>query len=403
MNTYQSQFPLLSQKVNGLPLVYFDNAATTPKPQSVIDAVSNYFKESNGNPGRGTHFLARKSAAIIEDVRLDIGKFLNISAEQTLVFTKNCTESINLAAHIIGVKHHAKSVKPTIVITQSEHHANYLPWVKLAESEGFGLVIVRVQPTGEIDYSALSDAITNASHAIVAITHTSNVTGLVTDINKVASLCEQHKATLLIDAAQALAHEPIDLQKTPCAYLAASAHKAYGPDGVGFLVLPKSDLEYAEPLLVGGGIVLKVEGITYELKDTEERFEAGTQNISGVAGFGAAIKFVKETSISAVIQQESTLVTHFLKVLNRKQLPIRLLAIPTHPIFSFISKVHPHDIADFLDENGIAVRAGNHCAQPLHQALGVVASTRVSLSFYNTTDEIDYLFDVLTACLKKYD
>jgi cysteine desulfurase/selenocysteine lyase len=402
MNTQRIQFPLLDKVISGHKLVYFDNAATTPKPESVINAISYHYQLHNGNPGRGTHQLASDSLSVVDHARKATLDFINAPATQTVIFTKNCTESINTVAHILRSKYRDVGQKPTIIITQAEHHSNYLPWLRLTEEEGFELIIVPILPTGTIDYDFLENAITNNSSAFVAITHISNVTGIVTDISRVSTLCQKAGAQLLIDAAQSFAHLPIDLTKTPCTYLVASAHKAYGPEGVGILVLPKVDLTEGSPILLGGGTLLKVENIDYQLKTDEERFEAGTQNIAGLAGLIEALSFIKNTTLEAIGKQEQELTTYFLQKLTASSLPIRLIATPQHPIFSFISKVHPHDIADYLDEQGIAVRSGNHCAQPLHQALGVIASTRVSLSFYNTSEEIDYLFDVLSACIKRF-
>jgi cysteine desulfurase/selenocysteine lyase len=210
---------------------------------------------------------------------------------------------------------------------------------------------------------------------------------------------------LLIDASQAISHQKIDLQQTPCTYLAASAHKMYAPEGVGILVLPEEQLQNIEPLLLGGGSIHFVHEDSYELLTTEQRLEAGTANTSGIIGFGAAIDFVNEINFDTIISREAELGKYFFEALSKKSLLIRLINLPqtnSSAIFSFISKVHPHDISDELDNKGIAIRAGFHCAEPLHRALNIGATSRVSLAFYNSEEEIDYFFDVLSVCLQKY-
>lgn len=390
MNNRRDNFPLLSRKANDKPLVYFDNAATSPKPQSVIDAVVNYYKNHAGNPGRGTHTLSFEASQIVEQGRAAVLSFLNASSEKyTVVFTKNATEALNLAAHIL-------KGKPAIA-TVSEHHSNFLPWKNKQ--------LASILPTGEIDLNNLEQKVQENPNAVLAITHGSNVTGNITNLAAISELAQKYQLTTVVDAAQTVAHEEIDLTKTPVDFLAASAHKMFGPEGVGFLVMNKSFLN-SEPLVIGGGAVDSVGESSVTLKNTAERFEAGTLHTAGIAGLIAAIEFIKSVGRQTIKQTETELLKYFMeKVPSIPEMKVVGTTKTTErtPLVAFtIGNIHPHDIADFLDSQGIAVRAGFHCAEPLHKALGIGPTVRASLSFFNEKQEIDLLFTAITQCIQKF-
>ena len=406
MNKFREQFPLLERVINGSPLVYFDNAATTPKPKAVISAVTHHYEENAGNPGRSTHTLAQESSLLIDAARVKFLSFIQAPDTYVTIFTKSATESINIVANALEFSNKDNKKKPTIIITEAEHHANFLPWLRLHKIYKFPLVIVPVTQSGDINMPELATAIAKHPGAFLAVTHCSNVTGTLTNMKDVMRLAKKHKTTVLLDASQSIPHVTIDLELLAVDYLVASAHKIYGPEGVGMLVTTKEHAGNLEPLLVGGGMVEKAGNTDYEWKTTEARLEAGTPNTSGIAGLSASIDLLHTLSISEIQQKEKTLHAYFLSKMGKVQGITWLsdLANEQHiPLYSFYSKtVHAHDIADFLDSKGIEVRAGHHCAQPLHAALGITASVRVSLAFYNSTQEIDYFFEQLVLCLQKF-
>lgn len=401
MNSNRDDFPILSREINGKKLVYFDNAATSPKPQTVIDAISNHYQNHAGNPGRGTHTLSFEAAQVLQIAREKVLKLLNASGEvYEVIFTKNATESLNLSAHIL------KNCS-SIITTVSEHHSNFLPWMRNSKNGGTPLSIVSVTESGAINMNELEKHASEFPKAVLAITHGSNVTGNITNLPEVVTIATKYSLTTVIDASQTIAHKAINLTETPIDFLAASAHKMYGPEGVGILVVKKSFVTNAEPLLLGGGSVDKVTSQEFVLKSDEGRFEAGTIHTSGIAGLIAAIDYIDTIGLFSIEQKESELLEYF-RNKAAEVAEMRLLGgnRPTTgrtPIIAFtLSNIHPHDVADFLDSEGIAVRAGFHCAEPLHTALNSGATVRVSLAFFNETSEIDTFFNAIQKCLQKY-
>lgn len=407
MNIPRDKFPLLTRLINGKQLVYFDYAATSPKPQGVIDAISTHYSMHSANPGRSTHTLSLESSKVIAEARKDLLSFLHGDQSHSVIFTKNATEALNLIAHSLQEQYQDSVQKPTIITTEAEHHSNFLPWLRLHKQYNFPLVIIPVEADGTIDEEKVCAAITNHPFSILAITHCSNVTGQIVDVQKITPTAQKNKTLIVLDASQSIVHCEINLQELYVDYFVASAHKMYGPEGVGILAVKKELIQTLSPLLVGGGIVETVTSDSYSLKLDEEKFEAGTQNTSALAGFIAALHFLKEIGFETIGSTEKMLTEDLLFKLGKiPQLTIiRNNEILTRaPVVAFSHKnIHPHDIADFLDQEGIAVRAGNHCAEPLHKALGLKGSVRVSLSFLNTKDEIDYLISSLLRCLQKYE
>lgn len=403
MNGIREQFPLLARMINGKPLIYFDNAATTPVSEKVLDAITNHYRQHAGNPHRSTHTLANESSQVVEDTRKKVLSFLGTTADRyAVIFTKNATEALNLAANIIselGGYHQ-------VIATELEHHANFLPWLRLQQQQKVSLELVKLDRDGRLSEQSLLEKIARTPKSIVAITAGSNVTGQMTDLQTITETSQKNGCITVIDAAQSIAHERIQLDKTPVDFLAASAHKMYGPKGVGFLVMKREYLAAAKPLLVGGGIVEHVSASTYLLKKNEDKLEAGSADTAGIAGLGAAIDFIEGIGIELIKQKENSLREHLVEKLREishlKLLQSDLVKHVTATVSFAHPMVHPHDIASELDTQGIAVRAGLHCAEPLHTALGIKGSVRVSLAFYNTNEEIDYFIDALNVCLRKF-
>jgi len=407
MNQYRKDFPLLATKMNHKPLVYFDFAATTPKPTTVITAIAKYLQEKTGNPGRSTHTLAFNANVAIECVRTKFLEFLHATTSHRVIFAKNATEAINLVAHSLAVTYRGQGVKPTIITTEAEHHANLLPWINLQSNEGFDLMVISVKKDGAIDIPALLAEMRKYKGAFLAVTHYSNVTGSITELKQLIATAKENDITILLDATQSAAHAPIHLQDTPVDYLVVSAHKMYGPEGIGALVVSNTAFSSLQPLILGGGMVETVTTSNYIAKTDEGKFEAGTPNTAGIIGFGHSLDYLSSIGIDTIQQAEKKLSEYFLnkaKMVQQLHLLGRTDLNNRSPIFSFtLSSIHPHDVAEFMDQQGIAVRAGYHCAEPLHKALNSPGSVRVSLSFLNTTEEIDYFFAILSECLLKYD
>lgn len=354
----RSDFPILQRKVDGRPLIYFDNGATSQKPRQVIEAISHYYKTSNANVHRGIHFLAEEATLAYEDARKKVAKFINAKSEKEIIFVRNTTEAINLLAYTLKPKE--------ITTTIMEHHSNYLPWKHSGK-----LNVVDINNNYELKKELAGD--------FIAVTQASNVLGTINKIPKVKN------GVVVVDGAQAVPHFKVDVQDLGCDFYAFSAHKMFGPMGIGVLWGRQELLEKMPPFLWGGGM------ITLELPD---KFEAGTPNVAGAVGLAAAIDYINsigyENILNFEFQISNLLIEKILKI------PEITLYGPNTvknrvPTFSFsIKNVHPHDAAQFLnDKYGIAVRAGQHCAGPLHERLGVSATVRASLAFYNTEEEVD--------------
>ncbi len=400
MNSRRDDFPILQRTINGNSLIYFDNAATSLKPTQVIDAISNHYRTNAGNPGRSTHTLAYESKLLIDSTRKRILQFINASPDiYTVIFTKSATESLNLAAKIL-------EDSSEFITTVTEHHSNFLPWMDLSRNKQKKFTALPTTESGEIELDHLRN-IESIANTVLAFTHGSNVTGFITDLEKVLSITLPKKIITVLDASQTIAHIQIDLSKTPVDFLAASAHKMFGSEGVGFLVAKKALLKDKQPLLLGGGSIESVSIENYSLKEDEERFEAGTYNTSGIVGLAAAIDYIEKLGFLNIQATENSLIRYLTNKLEEIPevtiLGYAPIETPRTPIISFTTtSVHAHDIADFLDTKGIAVRAGFHCAEPLHKALHSPASVRVSLSIFNTTTEIDIFITAVKQCLQKF-
>ena len=388
----RKDFPILSEKVNGHPLVWFDNAATTQKPQCVIDRIKSFYEHENSNVHRGAHSLARRTTDAYEDARAKAGAFLNASTTQEIVFVRGTTEAINLAAHSYGLPHLHDGDE--VLITQLEHHANIVPWQIVCAKTGAKLKASPVNEHGQVDMAAFEKLLSNKTK-LVAITHVSNAIGTVTPVAQMIQIAHQYGARVFVDGAQAVAHQAIDVQVLDCDFYAFSGHKVFGPTGIGVLYAKSELLEEMPPYQGGGSMIEDVSLESTKYKAPPHRFEAGTGNIAGAIGLGAALDYVRHVGLNRIEQYEKRLLLHACDSL--KGVPgLKIIGKPQAGIVSFLlNGVSPEEVGKHLDQQGIAVRAGHHCAQPILRYLGYESTLRVSLALYNTRSEIDRLVNAL--------
>jgi len=390
----RSDFPILRREVKGKPLVYLDNAATTQKPQVVIDRVSDFLGNENANIHRGVHYLSMEATDAYDGARAKAAGFLNATNDREIVFTRGTTEAINLVARSFAAPRISSGDE--ILISAMEHHANIVPWQMIAKECAAQLVVAPVTDCGEIDLDAYGKLL-GARTRMVALTHVSNVLGTINPAQQMVAMAKEHDIPVLLDGAQAVPHIKVDVRELNCDFYTFSSHKLFGPDGVGILY-GREELLAAMPPYQGGGDM--IEQVSFEnttFRAPPERFEAGTPNISGAIGLGAAIDYMDEIGRERMHVREAELLAYATDQLGRiPGLTIRGTAPEKVAVISFtLESAHPHDIGTILDSAGIAIRAGHHCAQPLMQRLGVAATARASLAFYNTSEEIDRLAEAL--------
>jgi cysteine desulfurase/selenocysteine lyase len=384
-------FPQLARKVHGdKPLVYLDNAATTQKPQSMLDALERYYTSECSNVHRGLHELSVKATADYEGAREKARDFIGAADSSEIIFVRGTTEAINLVAHSYGGRHVGEGDE--ILITGMEHHSNIVPWQLLAERTGASIRVVPVADDGSLimdEYSRLLSPRTR----IVAVVHISNVLGTCNPVEEMIALAHERGVPVLLDGAQAPAHQAVDVQAMDCDFYAFSSHKMFGPTGIGVLYGKRELLEAMPPFQGGGDMIKTVSFEQTTFNDLPFKFEAGTPNIAGAIGFGAAIDYVREAGVDLIAAREAQLLDYASRALA--EIP-GLRIIGTAPrkvgVISFaIDRIHPHDIATVLDLEGVAIRAGHHCSQPLMERFGVPATARASLALYNTERDVDTL------------
>ncbi len=386
----REDFPALQQKVHGKPLVYLDNAATSQKPASVIDAVTRYYTTDNANIHRGVHALSVRATEAYERARLLVRDFLGAAEAKEIVFVRGATEAINLVAHTFGRSTIGEGDE--IVITTMEHHSNIVPWQLLCQQTGAVLRVVPINDSGEVlmdEYAKLLGPKTK----LVAVTHVSNSLGTINPVREMIESAHQCGAKVLIDGAQAVPHMKVDVRDLDCDFYAFSGHKVFAPTGIGALY-GKAELLEAMPPYEGGGEMIRsvtFESTTYN--DIPHKFEAGTPNIAGVVGLGAAVEYLESVGLDRIAAYEYELLTYATEALQAAG-GVRLVGTAAHKaaVLSFVlDAVHAHDVGTILDREGIAIRTGHHCTQPVMERFGVPATTRASLAFYNTKEEIDVL------------
>ncbi|MFI4954392.1 MAG: aminotransferase class V-fold PLP-dependent enzyme [Gammaproteobacteria bacterium] len=396
----RQDFPGLHQQVNGHPLVYFDNAATTQKPQAVIEAINQHYKTSNANVHRAIHTLSDRATQAFEQSRTNITRFINAEHEHEVIFTKGTTEGINLVAQSYAIPFLKKGDE--ILITTMEHHANIVPWQVVCERNGCELQVVPLTGSGEIDREAFTRLLSERTK-LVAFPHISNVLGTINPVaDMIAEIRQLTPAAILIDGAQAVAHLPIDVQALDCDFYLFSGHKLYAPCGIGILYGKSTLLEQMIPYQTGGEMIRTVTFAFTEYNDLPFKFEAGTPNIEGVIGLNAAIKYLLQIGLDNIGYYEQQLREYITsQILQNTDVQIIGTAANKSPIVTFIAEgAPPHDISTLLDLSGVAIRVGHHCTMPLHQALGIAASARASLAMYNTREEIDIFIQALQKTLK---
>ena len=394
---FRKDFPILNRKMNGQPLVYLDNGATTQKPEHVVRALCGYYGGCNANPHRGAYELSVKATEIYEQARVRVQRFINAARPEEIIFTKNATEALNLVAYSYGLNF----IQPgdEIVISVAEHHSNLVPWQQVARQRGAKLKYIYLEEDGNLSEEDIETKITEKTK-IVAVTHVSNVLGLVNDVRRVADKAHGVGAVCVVDGAQSAAHMQVDVQQLGADFFAFSGHKLLSPMGIGVLYGRKKLLEKMPPFLMGGDMIEYVEEQDTTFAELPAKFEAGTQNVGGAAGLTAAIDYLERFTFARIEQIEKDLLNYALHRL--RELPfIELYGCDTRRnnktgIITFnVRDVHPHDVATILDARGVAIRAGHHCAQPLMRYLGQNATCRASFYLYNTREDIDRWIEAL--------
>ena len=400
LSRYRKDFPILQQTVKGRPLVYLDNAATAQKPLRVIEAVDQYYREYNSNVHRGLHTLSERATRAYEEAREKVARFIRAPRSEEIIFTRNTTESINLVAYT-WARQFLKS-GDAILLSEMEHHSNLVPWHLLREERQIELRFIPVTPAGELDLSQLKSLLDGVK--LVAVTHMSNVLGTVKPVEMITAEAHAAGAKVLIDGAQAVPHMPVDLQAIDCDFYAFSGHKMCGPTGVGVLWAKGDILREMPPFLGGGEMIHEVFLDHSDYADIPNKFEAGTPNIAQAIGLGAAVDYLSEIGMDNVWRHEQEMAALAIEKLKSIK-GLRIFGESAHrgAAISFeIEGVHPHDLATILDEQGIAIRAGHHCAQPLMRKFNVQSTARASFYFYNVPEEIDILVEGLKTAKRMF-
>ena len=386
----REDFPILKEQVHGKPLVYLDNAATTQKPRAVIEAEEHFYLAQCSNVHRGVHYLSEEATRAYEDVRVKVQRFLNAREAREIIFVRGTTEAINLVANTYGRKN--LQAGDEILITAMEHHSNIVPWQILCEEKGAALRVAPIDDTGELVREEF-EKLLNPRTRLVAVAHVSNVLGTINPVEQIIQSAHRWNVPVLLDGAQAAPHLEVDVRALDCDFYALSGHKLYGPTGIGVLYGKAALLAALPPYQSGGDMISSVSFAQTVYNVIPYKFEAGTPNIAGTIGLGAAIDYVNALGLDILGAYEQELLRYATDALSR--LPgLRLIGTAKEKaaVLSFVlDGLHPHDVGTVLDQEGIAVRTGHHCAQPLMDRFGVPATTRASLAFYNTREEIDAL------------
>jgi cysteine desulfurase/selenocysteine lyase len=392
----RADFPIFEQLIHGKPLSYLDSAVTSQKPRQVLDAMRTFYETSNANVHRGVYTLSERATAEFEQARQKVADFVNAPSVREIVFTRQATEALNLVAYAWGLNNLGPG--DLVVVTELEHHSNFVPWQYIAKRNGAELRMIHVNDEGELDLSGLDDVAKDGEVKVVATSLVSNALGTINPVEKLAGWAHARGAIMVVDAAQAAPHHPVDVQALGCDFLALSAHKMCGPTGVGALWGRRQLLESMEPFNLGGHMISKVRFEETTWGEIPHKFEAGTSPIAEAVGLGAAIDYLNDIGIEAIEAHEQELAAVALERLG--EIPGVVLYGPPADrragIVSFnVEGIHPHDVAQVLDSEGVAIRAGHHCCQPLMKRLGVAATNRASFYLYTVPEEIDRLAEGL--------
>ena len=402
IDNIKNEFPIFNNKVHNNDLVYLDSANSSQKPKVVVDRIYDFYTKEFSNVGRSVHYLAVAATNLYENTRTSVQKFINAKDANEIVFTKGATEAINLVASTFGQNHLKEGDE--VLLTELEHHSNYVPWHYLRKSKGIKIEFAEINEDGEVTLESIEKKITPKTK-IIGVTHLSNVTGAILPIKEIVQLAHSKNIPVLVDGCQGAPHLKLDMQDLDCDFYAISCHKMYGPTGLGILYAKKKWLEELPPYQGGGGMIgeVKKEGITYG--DLPNKYEAGTMATAQVIAFDESIKFLNKIGMDKIIKHEKELIEYGQEIL-RKNNSVKLIGNPKTKgsVLSFtIDGIHPHDIATILDEDGVAIRAGHHCCQILHDKLDIAASARASLGIYNTKDDLDKLNSSINKCKKIFE
>ncbi len=395
----RADFPVLAKKMNKKTLIYLDNAATTQKPQEVIDVLQKFYTEQNANIDRGVYALSAEASANYGYARASVMKFINAKISQEIIFTRGTTESINLVAATFGRTHLGPGQE--ILVSEMEHHSNFVPWQVLAKQKKARLRVIPVDKRGQLDFDRFKKML-GPKTGLLSITHVSNVLGTINPLKKIIAAAHEKNVPVLVDGAQAAAHLPIDVQDLDCDFYAFSGHKVYAPMGIGVLYGKKELLEKMPPYQTGGGMICTVTGKQTKYRPLPHKFEAGTPNVAGALALKAALNYVQKIGLAKIMAAEEDLLK--LATGQLKKIPeVRIIGEAPQKIGVLaldVKGVHPHDLGTLLDQEGIAVRTGHHCAQPLSKRFKVAATLRASLALYNTREEVEQFVMALGRAIK---
>ena len=392
IDSIKKEFPIFDNKVQNNDLVYLDSANSSQKPRVVIDRIYDFYSKEFSNVGRSVHYLAVAATNLYENTRTSVQRYINAKDKNEIVFTKGATEAINLVANTFGQKYLEEGDE--VLLTELEHHSNYVPWHFLRNSKKIKIEFAEINEAGEITIEAIKNKITSKTK-IISVTHLSNVTGAILPIKEIVELAHSKNIPVLVDGCQGAPHLKLDMQELDCDFYAISGHKMYGPTGIGVLYAKKKWLDDLPPYQGGGGMINEVKKTGISYGELPNKYEAGTMATAQVIAFNESIKFMEKVGIENIEKHEKELLDYGLDILGKNN-SIKIVGNPKNKggVISFtIEGVHPHDIATILDEDGVAIRAGHHCCQILHEKLKLPATARASFGIYNTKDDIDYLVD----------
>ena len=402
INNIKKEFPIFDEKIHNNDLVYLDSANSSQKPKIVLDRINDFYSKQFSNVGRSVHYLSVAATNMYENTRTSVQKYINAKDKNEIVFTKGATEALNLVANTLG----QTVLEPgdEVIITELEHHSNYVPWHFLRKSKNIKINFAEINEDGEVPIENIEKLITEKTK-VISVTHLSNVTGAILPIKEITALAHSKNIIVVIDGCQGAPHLKLDMQDLDCDFYAISCHKMYGPTGLGVLYGKKKWLEKLPPYQGGGGMIREVKKDRITYGDLPNKYEAGTMATAQVIAFDQSIKFLETIGIENIMKHEKELIEYGQELL-RKNNSVKLLGNPKERggVLSFtIEGVHPHDIATILDEDGVAIRAGHHCCQVLHDKLNIPASARASLGVYNTKDDLDKLNDAINNCKKVFN
>ena len=402
INNIKKEFPIFDEKIHNNDLVYLDSANSSQKPKIVLDRINDFYSKQFSNVGRSVHYLSVAATNMYENTRTSVQKYINAKDKNEIVFTKGATEALNLVANTLG----QTVLEPgdEVIITELEHHSNYVPWHFLRKSKNIKINFAEINEDGEVPIENIEKLITEKTK-VISVTHLSNVTGAILPIKEITALAHSKNIIVVIDGCQGAPHLKLDMQDLDCDFYAISCHKMYGPTGLGVLYGKKKWLEKLPPYQGGGGMIREVKKDRITYGDLPNKYEAGTMATAQVIAFDQSIKFLETIGIENIMKHEKELIEYGQELL-RKNNSVKLLGNPKvrGGVLSFtIEGVHPHDIATILDEDGVAIRAGHHCCQVLHDKLNIPASARASLGVYNTKDDLDKLNEAINNCKKVFN